>query len=706
MNQAPGNRARFETWAAGCLIALVTALTYGILIPKLGFYRDDWYMLWSGQSKDGLSAIIRLFQTDRPLIGWTFAFFFKFLGTNVILWHISALLLKILTGLLVLWTLRLVWPSRKIETTCAALLFVLYPGFYQQPVAATFIIDLLGLNAFFISLILMIYVVRASVSLSKPKPGIIPLITATLIAVAMGLINLGLYEGTIGMEVLRWVLIWQLLSMKETVLLPETKPTAGDSKKSELQKRNFVLFRRLLLHLAPYFLMLAGFLFWRLFIFKSVRRATNIDVLLADYASSPLYSIFQIFISYIKDLFETIVLAWFIPFYQFTSEGRFNSFLSSLGLALLVLLLAGAYIYWFQKQDKQETESQNHGFILAGLAGVLIPTGVIVLLGRNVIFSIQWDRYTTQSMLGVALLSTGIIFTSLRWRARWTTLATLIILAVMTQYHSAAAYAKFWDYERGVIWQLSWRAPGFQPGTTVIVSLPEGSRLAEEYEIWGPINMAYFPRQEMQVSGQVPTDDMILDLKAGTLEKRLMRNLNIVRDYSKPLIVSLPSGSSCVHVLDGKRIALPFFESGRIKEMASYSNTSLIDLSATPATPSQSTFGQEPAHNWCYYYQKIELALQSENFSEAVRLADEASQKGLNPTDQSEWVPVIEAYTSVGNTKKAAATAKKIDKNLRKYLCLQRPIIAQPAASDVAITTPIPALKNTEQVNKIICAGS
>ncbi|MCP6769370.1 hypothetical protein NL529_31440, partial [Klebsiella pneumoniae] len=80
--------ARIEAWLASALIILAAALTNGVLLPKLGFYRDDWYMLWSGQSRDGLAAIIRLFQTDRPLIGWTYALIFKLLGANVLMWQL------------------------------------------------------------------------------------------------------------------------------------------------------------------------------------------------------------------------------------------------------------------------------------------------------------------------------------------------------------------------------------------------------------------------------------------------------------------------------------------------------------------------------------------------------------------------------------------------------------------------------------------
>jgi hypothetical protein len=204
----------------------------------------------------------------------------------------------------------------------------------------------------------------------------------------------------------------------------------------------------------------------------------------------------------------------------------------------------------------------------------------------------------------------------------------------------------------------------------------------------------------MQVSGQVPTDEMILDLKAMTLDKRNMRNINIVRDYGKPLIISLPSGHSCVHVLDGRRLALPFFENSQIKEIAGYSNIELIDPSAKPITLRESIFGSEPDHGWCYYYQKIDLALQTGNFTEAARLADEANQKGLTPTDDTEWVPVIEAYARTAQTHKTAATVKKIDKGVRNYICLH---LSSPVQSSLPARAPN---EFADVINKSLCGGN
>lgn len=660
-----------EPWLAGGLITLVTLLSYGILVPQLGFYRDDWYMLWAGQSNLGLSGLLQLFQTDRPLIGWTFAALFKLLGPRVLAWQSAALVFKVGTGLAVWGLLRQVWPTKRLETTCAALLFVLYPGFYQQPVAATFIIDLIGLNAAFISIWLTIF------SLQTPRRWL--KMAAALLAAALALFYVALYEATIGLEAVRWALVWYVLWL-----------AAGRDRLRQVTLRAG-------LNLLPSSLAIGGFVIWRLFFFESVRRATNVNVLLADYASDPLYAFSQILLGYGKDLFETVLAAWFVPFYQFTAEGRYTDFISGLGVTFVVLALVAAYLLWFRRQNPEpapENDPFPRHFLLIGLAGVALPSAVIVILGREVLFSTQWDRYTTQSMFGVALLIFGALLYYLRGSARQVVFFSLLFLAVMTHYHSAAYHVRFWNYERNVVWQLSWRAPALQPGTTIILSLPEGYRLAEEYEVWGPLNMAYAPGQPLLVSGQIPYDGLVLDLKEGKKESRLMRNLNVKRNYGQALILSIPSSQSCLQVLDGRHLALPYFENSRVKEAAAYSNLDLIDPAATPIQPAAAIFGAEPAHNWCFTYQKINLALQAGDFAQAGQLADAAAQNGLRPADETEWLPIVIAYANLGQAEKATRAANEIDKSVRRSICLQQ-----------AAHNPWPAGYNDELIQSTLCPG-
>jgi hypothetical protein len=148
-------------------------------------------------------------------------------------------------------------------------------------------------------------------------------------------------------------------------------------------------------------------------------------------------------------------------------------------------------------------------------------------------------------------------------------------------------------------------------------------------------------------------------------------------------------------VIDGQHLTLPYYENPRIKDVAALSRIDLIDPSAAPVTPPVSTFGAEPEHGWCFYYQKMGLALQAGNFAEAARLADEAAQKGLKPSDETEWVPIIVAYANSGRADKASNAADEIDKSVRRYICLQQ-----------AAMNPWPQGYNGDLIRSALCGGN
>ncbi len=72
------------------LIVAATLLTYGVLLPYLGFYRDDWYLLVTAQS-EGPTGIISLFQIDRPLLRFLYVGGYRLLGENPLAWQLATL---------------------------------------------------------------------------------------------------------------------------------------------------------------------------------------------------------------------------------------------------------------------------------------------------------------------------------------------------------------------------------------------------------------------------------------------------------------------------------------------------------------------------------------------------------------------------------------------------------------------------------------
>ncbi len=644
MNSSPTTSHR-ESFYAICLVILTTILTYGTFISQLGFYRDDWYLLWTAESQ-GMEGILNLFRGDRPFVGWLYVLDFSMLGVSPFGWHLYALLIKVASALGFFWLVRSLWPNRKLETTFITLLFIVYPGFYQQANALTYKQLLIAYTAALFSLALTVNAVKASKVAYK--------VIFTILAVLLSVFYILIYEALVSMEVVRLLLLWYLIYQ---------------------QNKDWKVSIRLSLVRAIPYLSFAGlFVFWRIFIFHSTRNATSAEVLTGSFTS--LHGLIRLLVETGKDLIETSILAWGVPFYQFSVRAIYKDMGLALGLGLLVVLAGAGYYFLVRKQVEVRNEAvveSSLDWLILGAVIVFITTLPIVIAGRNVLFGVQWDRYTYQSVFGVALLVGGFIFYALRGNVRWMMLAFLLISGVSTQVFSGMFYRDFWDAQRETWWQLYWRAPQIENGATVIASLPGGYQFAEEYEVWGPLNLVYHRGEPLTIPGQVGLKQLVIDLEQGTIEERLVRGtVTVNRDYNYSIITSTPSTVSCLHVYNGSLLDVPAVESSNITLLAPYSKMDLIKFdAASPDAPIQ-IMGDEPEHRWCYFYQKINLALQAGDWAHAAQLAEEARLADVQPLDETEWLSVLEAYANQGEEKKAKRTSTFItNKDSRLYLCQQ-----------------------------------
>jgi hypothetical protein len=636
---------RRETFFAVLLVIVTTLLTYGTLISKLGFYRDDWYLLWTAEAL-GREGLLDIFRGDRPFVGWLYVLDFSMLGIAPFGWHLYALLIKVASALVFLWLLRSLWPNNKLETTFITLLFVVYPGFYQQPNALTYKQLLIAYTAALLSLVLTIQAVKSGKAVNK----VILIFTASLLSIFYFLI----YESLVGIEAVRILLLWYIFYR--------------DSKAWKQSVRSA------LANAVPYLLFAVLFVLWRIFIFQSTRNATNFSLLAGSYAS--MHGLIRLFVETGKDLFETSILAWGVPFYQFSARAIYRDVGLALGLGLLVVLAGAGYYFLVRNQVRVKndaTDDPSRDWLVLGAAIIFVTTLPIVVAGRDVIFGVQWDRYTYQSVFGVALFVGGFIFYALRGRLRWLLLVLLLLSGVSTQVFSGIYYRDFWKSQREAWWQLYWRAPQIENGATVLASLPGGFQFAEEYEIWGPLNLVYNRGEPLNLAGQVLSSRLMIDLEHGTLEERLVRNtITVNRDYNRVLVTSTPTTASCLHIYDGLLPHLSPAEMSSLALIAPYSDINLIQLHETPPIAPSQFFGVEPDHGWCYFYQKITLSLQAGQWAAAAQLADQAREQDLQPRDVSEWLPVLFAYANDGDEKRAKQTSTYInDKTTRLYFCQQ-----------------------------------
>jgi hypothetical protein len=628
------------------LICLVTVITYGVLLPRLGFYRDDWYLLATAQS-EGTSGIVALFQIDRPFLGYLYAFAYRFLGVSPLAWQLATLGLRLAGNLVFFWLLRFLWPRRPAQTLAVCLLFSIYPGYTVQPNAGVYSTDLAANAAALLSLVFTLKATRST------RP--VAWFGLSILAGVLELLYLGIFESAIGMEAVRLALVWYALWQRDRAAF---KVTSLKAFRADL----------------PYLLLAAGFAFWRLFVFQSTRRATNLDVLVGRYVALPVRSVLSVAVETTKDVFETAYLAWSVPFYQHVASSDYRDLAAAMGAALLAVVciwvIAGRSL---GSDSGREGQTRTHLHMVAlGALMVVAALLPIDLAGRNVLFTDQWDRYTMYASSGVALLVGGIIFTYFRALARTVLLTILIGMSVAVHYFSAASYRDSWSWQRDLWQQMVWRAPGLKSGTMLFVRLPVGG-YQEGYEIYGPANMIYFPGRNIQVGGDVINPATATQLQLQKDRQHYDRSVLVPDNYRQPLIAVYPGSDSCLHVLDGRKVELAgLIPDSLVSEVAPYSRIDQIDVSADPVSLPSFLGGHTP-RPWCHYYQSMALARQKGDWAEVASLADEALSRDLKPEDVSEWMPALEAFATLGRTqdmRHAAAIIRSVA-GARAYLCLQ-----------------------------------
>src|SRR4030067_1139455 len=95
-------------------------------------------------------------------MGYLYAAAFCLLGDAPLGWQLYALGLRWIGALGALWLRRRLWPRHPLATTSIAVLFLVYPGFLQQPNANTFSNHLFGFTAEILSLSLTVESLRTT----------------------------------------------------------------------------------------------------------------------------------------------------------------------------------------------------------------------------------------------------------------------------------------------------------------------------------------------------------------------------------------------------------------------------------------------------------------------------------------------------------------------------------------------------------------
>src|SRR5687767_2700451 len=80
-------------------ITVMGALAFGLQIPTLGFFQDDWNFVFYSSARGPQALLEFLLQDGRPGATWVYTLGFAVLGYKPAFWQFFSILLRVLTAI-------------------------------------------------------------------------------------------------------------------------------------------------------------------------------------------------------------------------------------------------------------------------------------------------------------------------------------------------------------------------------------------------------------------------------------------------------------------------------------------------------------------------------------------------------------------------------------------------------------------------------
>lgn len=601
------------------VLFLVAAVTYGLFFWDRGFYWDEAPWTWI-YYRLGPAALTKTFSTSRPFWGMIYQLTMPVLGAHPWRWQLLMLIMRWLTAVLFWMVLRQVWPKNEKPALWGSLLFLVYPGLGQNFISLMYTHFYIVLNCFLFSLYLS---VRA---LQEPERRL----SLTIGALAFSVINLLTMEYFYFLEFSRIVLFWIVLQ---------------DAWKQKL--------RRVALFFLPYFGAMVGVTFWRLFFFEN-QNASYSYVTLQLIREHPSAGIAKLLNDMLLSFRETVLHAWTFPLESETIEqtGQRVVILSAV-IVIVSMVSIALYLYFLHRNEQGERNPAGEMFLL-GFGMWLFAGGSFWLVGIEPQLHFSADRFTMPFMMGSSLLVVALIsLLAFSPKLQYGLLALITAFSMGKQFETNIAYVRDWEVHQNLFWQLSWRIPALEKNTALVSNdLPV--TYFSDNSLSGPLNWVYSPPGEMnhilyfisiRLNSGLPDLAPGLPIEQNYLATTFYGNTSqlVVIDYSPP---------GCLRVLDPQIDGVNRYVDPLLRDAAALSNLSMIKDGDAAMLP-DSLFAPEPAHGWCYYYERADLARQMGDWETVTRLGDEAFALNDYPNNPLERFVFIEGYAHAGEWDRA-----------------------------------------------------
>lgn len=637
-------------WFYPLALLFIGIIAYGLMIPRLGFYWDDWEGVYFYKLHD--TAISFHYYPERPLSVLIYLVLFPFIKMTPVVMQLILLILRWGGVLFIFYTLNLVWPEHTwLNRWIGALLFV-FPGFFDQQVSVAFSQHFATFLLFSCSLFLTALAIRNHKYFWLWMP----------LSVVLGITQIFMMEYFVGLEIIRPIIIWFMLQSQRK------------------EKRG--VFSKTLLYWLPFLISLGVYIWWRFFYLSTTLTAEDPYslVLLKTILSSPVDGLITLIGRIYQDVRYLLFSVWPNAFFNPDNNdlhAKMIWFSWLLGITVAILFYLST-----RKTSREQESAPANSFIWPIIIGIvaLLAGGIPVwLLGRQISIGKWSDRFALAPMVGAVIIVVYLVAWLFRTHKQKQWFLTLLLgFSISAQIWNGNTYRLDWALQKNIYWQLAWRVPALKPGTAVIgkgtftdkSSYYDGVYIINilfDTQIITNARYSYFDVIHLADDSYVPNVSLSTNMRGGQFSGNTSQAIGMYFNLS----------GGCVRILDNVYKDDPNFtddinSKDRLNKLITISNVNQIVADANPRTPDPAIFGMEPSHSWCYYFEKADLARQIKDWHTVLQLGSEAESKGFKPVMGAEYIPFIEAYAQIGEWSKAynlSLVAQNITPDLGISLC-------------------------------------
>ena len=305
----------------------------------------------------------------------------------------------------------------------------------------------------------------------------------------------------------------------------------------------------------------------------------------------------------------------------------------------LAIITTGLTVLYIRKTSQDDQTPQNKLFsqmLLLGLVAFLAGGIPVWATGRQVDAGKWSDRFAMAPMVGASIIIVYLIDWLIRTHyQKQFLLSFLLAVSISIQVFNANDFRNDWTLQRSIYWQLAWRIPALKPGTTIIGK----GTFTDKSSVYNGtyiVNLLFMKQVTLNpdygyfdifhigptsFSANQPLSPQ--DLRGGKFLGNTSQAIGMYFDWNggcARLLDSIYAGDPNINDFDEK-----------LTDIIPLSNLDLVTTSGSPTMPDPAIFGSEPAHDWCYYFEKADLARQMQDWGTIIQLDTKVESEGLQP---------------------------------------------------------------------------